>query len=123
MEKKGLLVFVIMVLLVLTLFAAIYSVQTEDEEELNIFGLEVEKVISLVNGYLALLLFVITYLGYKRSQSKRMLYVSIAFGLFALRSFLAASELFFTESNFIDPFSVALDFIILLTFFYGMVRK
>jgi len=122
-----LVIFVVLLIFVNISFLVLSSRESDiDEdgpEDLEFLGFDVEKLISFVNGVLALLLFLLTFLAYRRSNKQRLLYVSIAFLLFSVRSFLVATELFMDELPFIDPISVVLDFIILLTFFYGILKK
>ena len=99
------------------------SVYAEEDEDIIFIGLELEKLVSFINGILALLLFVITFVSYKRDQRKRLLYVSIAFLLYGIKSFFVSSELFIAEIPWVDPFSAILDLVILFTFFYGILKK
>ena len=86
-------------------------------------GFEVEKLISLINGILALSLFVVTLIAYRRTGKTRLLLVSFAFALFALRSLLVAYELIGQEIPFVDPITVVLDFVTMLCFFFGVLKK
>jgi len=86
-------------------------------------GFELEKLISLINFVLALTLSVFTFIAYKRSGRSRLLFVSLAFILLAVRSFLVGYELIGGEISFADPVTVSLDFIAMLSFFYGVLKK
>ena len=125
MQKSALVVPLIIVLAVGTLSAMFISSSSEggDLGDIMFFGLELEKLVSLVNGLLSLALFVITFTAFRREHRERMLYVSIAFLLFSVRNFLFAHELFVQEIVIIGPVSTMLDFVILLVFFYGMLKK
>lgn len=92
-------------------------VTSEDE------GFELEKLISLINCLLALVLFTITFISYRKSGKSKLLYVSLAFILFSIRSFLVGYELFGSEIPYVDPISVTLDFVTMLSFFYGVLKK
>jgi len=117
------LVFLVLSMNVLPVLAQDPNNEDENDEDIEIYGLELEKLLSLFNGLLASVLFIITFVAYSRDQRKRLLYVSIAFLLFAFRSFIIASELFVGEVVLLDPLATVLDFVILLTFFYGLLRK
>jgi hypothetical protein len=93
------------------------------EEEIEIFGLELEKVLTLMNAWLSLFLFIVAFIAYRRDGRKRLFYVSLAFLLFAIKSFLISSELFIPEIPYIDPIAVILEFGVLLSFFYGVLKK
>ena len=97
--------------------------QELEGNDIKVHDFELEKLLSFGSGILALILFFLTRAAYKRTHSKRLSYVSIAFLLFALKGFFIAHELFFTEWPLIDIFSNVLDFAILLTFFFGIIKK
>ena len=95
----------------------------ETNEDLTLYNFEVEKLLSFGSGLLALFLSVLTWFAYRRSGNNRLSYVSLAFFLFAVKGFLIAHELFVSEWSFIDPAANILDFVILLAFFVGIVKK
>lgn len=95
----------------------------EDKGDINIKGIELEKVLSFINGIIAFILFLITFVSYKRNGRNRLLFVSIAFFIFSIRSFLVSSELFISNIEWIDPISIVLDLIVLLLFFSGILKK
>ena len=95
----------------------------ENYKDLETDGFEVEKLISLINGILALILFTLTSISYTRTASSRLLFVSFAFALFAIRSLLVAYELIGQEIPFVDPITVVLDFVAMLSFFFGVLKK
>lgn len=95
----------------------------ENNGDIMFLGLELEKLISFISGIIATVLFFITFAAFGRRKTKRLFYVSIAFALYAIRSFLASIELFGPEVSWIDPTAVILDLIILMTFFYAILKK
>jgi len=95
----------------------------EDDEDISIYGLELEKVLNFGSGILAILLSLLTYIAYRRTQNARLKFVSLAFLIFAIKGFLTSQELFFREWSWVDPTASILDFIILLTFFFGILKK
>ena len=96
---------------------------TEKDGDYFIQNLELEKLLSLINGLIALGMGIITFLAYRTDGRKRLLYVSAAFFIFAIKSFLVGSELLFNELPFIDPLSIILEFFVVLLFFLGVIRK
>ena len=86
-------------------------------------GLAWDNLIMLVASVLALTLFVLTILAYKRDGRKRLLYVSGAFFLYAVKGFLMASDTFFMKPAWVDPLATLLDFAILVAFFLGILTK
>lgn len=109
-------------ILALVLFA-LPSFALADDDEIEIFGLELEKLFNLGSGLLAAALSALTLLSYNRSKNKRLLYVGIAFMLFSIKSFLIGVEIFFGEWSWVDPFASIFDFAILFSFFLGIIKK
>jgi cell division protein FtsW (lipid II flippase) len=117
---------ILLVAIVLSTVSVSVLAQSHDEDEsqdYEVLGFELEKLIALVNAWLALFLFVVTFIAYKRDKRKRLFYVSLAFLLFSIKSFMLASELFFPEIEWFDPTSKALEFFMILSFFYGVIKK
>jgi len=109
------------VFMLLLLCSSVYA--AESEEELELFGLEVEKMLNLGSALLAAFLSALTFISYHRTGNKRLLYVTVAFGLFAAKSFLVGAEIFFGEWSWVDNFASIADFGILLSFFAGLIQK
>jgi hypothetical protein len=111
------------IVLVLLSIIAIPIVIAEEDDDVSIFGLELEKLLNLGSGILALALFFVTIAAAKRTGNKRLKYVSIAFLLFAAKGLLISHELLITEIIWIDIATSVLDFAILLAFFFGIIKK
>lgn len=94
----------------------------EDEEEITVFDMELEKLLNLGSGLLAAALSALTFISYHRSGNKRLLYVGVAFTLFAIKSFSIGAEIFFGEWPWVDPVASIADFAILLSFFLGILK-
>ena len=107
--------------MLLLLCSSVYAAETE--EELELFGLEVEKMLNLGSALLAAFLSALTFISYDRTGNKRLLYVTVAFGLFAAKSFLVGAEILFGEWSWVDNFASIADFGILLSFFAGLIQK
>jgi len=121
-NKKLIFAFVILALIQLPIFAL--AIEKVDEfEDPTIFGLEVEKLLAFAGANLAIVLSLITFLAYYRTKKARLMFVAFAFLLFSAKLFLISSELLFDEAAWIDIASAILDFAILLSFFYGIIRK
>ncbi len=122
MEKSRIFLGVLFLLIVFSLIPLTIA-QQEEAGNYLIKGFELEKLIILVNAWISTFLFVLAFTAYKRDGRKRFLYVGIAFLLFAIKSFLISSELFFPEVDWFDPLSTILEFGVLLSFFYGVLKK
>lgn len=112
-------------MLILCLFALPVMAQEDEDEDddIEFFGIEGEELLALISAHLALALAFLTFVAYGRTNNSKLLLVGIAFSLFSLRLFMEASELFIGEIELLDPLSVVLDFIVLLLFFIGVVKK
>ncbi len=86
-------------------------------------GIELDKVITLGSSLLATVLFIISFIAYRRDGRKRLLYITLAFFLFAIKGFLIISELFIPEREWVKPVASFFDFAILLSFFFGVLKK
>jgi hypothetical protein len=114
----------VLTLFLLSILTPLAIAQIEnDEGDILIYGLELDKLLAMVNAWLALFLFIILLTAYKRDGRKRLLYVSVAFLLFSIKSFLIASELILPEVEFLDPLAIILEFAAILTFFFGVLKK
>ena len=107
-------------LLLISLAPAVFAQDIENSPEL--FGIELELLLGLINSIVSLILFIITFLAFKRDGRDRLLYVSIAFLIFSIKSFLVSLELF-VEIGLIDPIAVILEFVALMSFFIGVFKK
>nr|QNT35672.1 hypothetical protein HAHEADPM_00006 [uncultured Methanosarcinales archaeon] len=95
-----------------------------EEDDIIIYpGIEAEDLVTFCSSILASALFVVTIVAYKRDKRKRLLYVSIAFFLFAVKGFLSTAEMFFPQAGWTDLIASLLDFAILLSFFVGLLKK
>jgi hypothetical protein len=87
-------------------------------------GWDVDSIITIASSILATVLFVITLVAYKRDGRKRILFVSTAFLLFAIKGFLSASDVFIgSKAAWVDPVANILDLAVLLCFFIGIIKK
>jgi len=109
-------------IIILTFLPVIIAADIKEEDKM-LLGFELDKLLSFVNGIIALLLFIITFISYKRDGRSRLLFISIAFLIFSIKSFLISSELFNFSIIWIDPVSIILELLVLLFFFYGVIKK
>lgn len=112
----------IALIFLLVLLAVPFATAAETEDT-YIGGVELDKVLNFGSALLATALFVVTLLAYKRSKNKRLIFVSAAFALFALKGFILSLEMFLGDMPWTDIVASSLDFVILLTFFVAIVRK
>ena len=75
-----------------TTFAILFSIlliflinsttaQSEEDGNYLIKGVELEKLLALLNAWIATFLFVLAFMAYKRDGRKRLFYVSLALSL------------------------------------------
>ena len=113
----------IICLIAMLLLSATSVFAQEENDDWQLFGLEGEKLFNLGSGILSTILFALTFIADRRTKQNRLLYVSLAFFLFAIKGYLGAQELFFEEWAWVDPTAAVLQFAILLSFFWGIVKK
>jgi cell division protein FtsW (lipid II flippase) len=124
MENKNLFSLILLALILVGIVASFASGQNEDDSgNSEIFGLELEKLIIMFNAWIATFLFVLSFIAYKRDGRRRLFFVSLAFFLFAVKSFMISSELYLPQVDWFDPAAVVLEFGVLLSFFYGVLKK
>ena len=97
--------------------------QASEFEDPEIFGLEVEKLLFFVSANLAFALAILSLIAYLRTKKSRLIFITSAFFLFSVKLFLLSLELFIGEIAWADIFAAFLDFAILLSFFYGVIKK
>ena len=120
MQKKA---FIVLFIACIIFSQLIFVVAQEQDEDIKLAGLELDKLLALVNGWLALMLAIVAFIAYKRDERQRLLWVGIAFLIFSIKSFLVASELFFPDIGWVDSTAIILEFAVILSFFYGMLKK
>ena len=123
MNKKLFVFLALIFILTISLSTAAYAQEDFFDDDIMVFGLELEKLLNFGAGLLALVLLYLTAVAYKRTGKKRLLYVSAAFGIFAVKGFLTAHELFFEEWEFVDPIASLLSFAVMICFFMGLIKK
>ncbi len=123
MKKNNLVAASGILALILITALPVVVAQTEEAGDYLILGLELEKLLSLLNGIIALILCIIAFIAYRNDGRSRFLYVGVAFLIFSIKSFLVSSEIFFSGLDWIDPLSIVLEFLVILAFFFGVVKK
>ena len=101
--KNKIVFYIILVSLLTNLASFVFAEEMGDLDDIEVLGFELEKLLNLGSGLLATGLFIATSLAYKRTGNKRLIYVSAAFLLFAVKGFLTSHELFFGEWPWVDP--------------------
>jgi hypothetical protein len=109
-------------LLMLQIPFLVYA-QEDGFVDFQVFGLELEKLLNLGSGILAATLFLLTIYAYKRTKRDKLIFISVAFLLFSIKSLMMGIELFIDEIIGVDPITAILDFAILISFFYGVIKK
>ncbi len=123
-NKSGAALFIILLLsLILVLSPSAFAYDEADDDIIIYPGIEADDLVTFCSSILASVLFVITVVAYKRDKRKRLLYVSVAFFLFAVKGFLLTAEMFFPQAGWTDLIASLLDFAILSSFFVGLLKK
>jgi uncharacterized membrane protein YhfC len=87
--------------------------------------LELTDIVDFATGIFAAFLMMLSLIAYKNTKSKRLLFASTAFGLFALRAIIASMYVFIPEaqSTAIELTFALTGFAILSLFFLAIVKK
>ena len=122
MDYKKLFAFSILFLIILSILVS--AQELDGEKEIKFLGIEVEEIIVIGSSILAIFLFIFTFMAYRRSGSKRLLSVAIAFFLFVMKGILVSIDVFFPgQGTWTDLVANILDFAILFSFFFGVVKR
>lgn len=60
---------------------------------------EPDQIIQLISSLLALILFVVSHLAYRRERRKKLFILSLAFFFYSAMNFLDAADIFFPSSR------------------------
>ena len=90
-----------------------------------IVGAELDEILSLAVGGCAVILLIITLLAYRKTNLTRLLLVSVAFGLFAVKTVVRHLDIlvFNWGAQTTDLLYTAIDFVILILFFLAVTVK
>lgn len=94
-----------------------------DTGDVLVRGLELDKVLNLGSALVATVLFALTLIAHHRQKNSRLLFVSIAFGVIAVKGFLLASQMVLGDFGWVDPAASVMDFAMMLCFFFGVLKK
>ena len=86
---------------------------------------DIAELFDFGSGLFAALLCGLSLIAYKKIKLKRILFVSIAFGLFAIRTIVSHFDIFMPEieSSLIEMTLAIMTFVALSLFFIAIVRK
>jgi len=125
MEYKNILVVGIIISIVLAGSFVLLDKNKLGGEEGTIFGsgIGIDTLITIATSILAVILFLISAIAYKKDKRTRLLFVTGAFFLFAVKGFLIVADEFFPQTGWPEPVAHLLDFGILILFFSGLAKK
>jgi hypothetical protein len=85
----------------------------------------IAEIFDFGSGIFAALLFILSVIAYRNTGMRRILFVSIAFALFAIRTIVSNLDLFMPEieSSLIELTLAIMGFAALALFFIAIVRK
>ena len=86
---------------------------------------DIAEIFEFGSGIFAALLCALSLSAYKKIKLKRILYVSIAFGLIAIGTIVSHTDLFIpeVESSIVEMALAIMSFVALSLFFIAIVRK
>jgi hypothetical protein len=102
----------------------IASPSNGDKDDLFDNG-DLAKIFDFGTGVFATILFALSLIAYKNLRSKRLLFVSAAFALFAIRTIVSRFDLFLPEieSSILELVLAVMSFTSLSLFFFAIVRR
>ena len=102
----------------------IASPSNEDKDDLFDNG-DLAKIFDFGTGVFATILFALSLIAYKNLRSKRLLFVSAAFALFAIRTIVSRLDLLLPEieSSILELLLAVMSFTSLSLFFFAIVRR
>ncbi len=124
--KKSILITFFFILVVSSFFvSALEQKEVASETDwVTSSGIEIDNIVTMAASLMALALFALTFAAFRRDGRKRLLYVAVAFFLFAVKGVLLTSDIFFPQkAGWVDFTASLLDFAILLIFFAGILKK
>jgi magnesium-transporting ATPase (P-type) len=85
----------------------------------------VAEIFDFGTGIFAAILFALSLVAYRNLRSKRLLFVSGAFGIFAIRTIVSRLDLFMPEieSSILESFLAVMSFAALALFFLAIVKR
>lgn len=106
------------------ILASVAVLATETADASTIQGMDVTTIILIGSTVLALALGIISLIAYRRDGRKKLLLVTAAFGLFALKgALLLVSDWIALQQPYLDVIASLLDFAVLICFFIGILKK
>jgi hypothetical protein len=119
---KSSFISVFLALLSLAMVAFVYG--DDDQSDILEKG-NIAEFFDLCSGFFAAFLFGISLLAYRNTKSMQILFVTIAFGLFAIRTIISRLDLFMPEieSSILELSLAIIGFIVLALFFFAIVTN
>ena len=91
---------------------------------LSDFALQLDAPVRWVVLLISIAILAISVMGYNRSKSKRVMIISFAFFLFALKALLKVVDIYYSPGNFFSAAaSDAADFLIMLSMFVAIFYR
>ncbi|AKJ38653.1 MULTISPECIES: hypothetical protein [Methanosarcina] len=85
---------------------------------------EPDQIIQLISSLLALILFVVSHLAYRRERRKKLFILSLAFFFYSAMNFLDAADIFFPQAGeYPEIWGSLLNFVVLALFFLSMITN
>ena len=114
MKKNYLLISGMLFLILILSSTFVLAAQEIKDNESSDSGIGIDELVLIGSSLLAMGLFILTFIAYKRDGRKRLLYVATAFLLFFIKGILLSIDAFSPQKGvWADPLANFLDFAIL----------
>jgi hypothetical protein len=113
-----------MVIVAVLLIATPAFALAERNDAVTTHGLDINDLIVVSTSILSFVLGAISFVAYRRDGRAKFLFVTLAFFIFASKGILIiGNDLLSLQQPYLDIVAHSLDFVVLLCFFIGMVKK
>ena len=87
-------------------------------------AIQFDPIVKILVLLLAFGMFIVSLLAYRKSKSQKIMFVSIAFFLFALKWLVKVFDIFFSPGSFLsDSSENVFEFFILILLFLAIFRR
>ena len=122
MKRSSISLVIAIAAILLIVTPAFALAETNDAK--TIYGLDINDIIVVSTSILAFILGAISLIAYRRDGRVKFLFVTLAFFIFASKGVLIiGNDLLSLQQPVLDIIAHSLDFVVLLCFFVGMIKK
>ena len=88
-----------------------------------LYRLDIVDAIVFLTSLLSIALGTVSFIGFSRDKRKKLLFMSLAFFIFAIKGAIIIAGDFLLEEHTLDVIANLLDFAVLFFFFIAIIKK